>query len=211
MVETAMTQLSGIGWGIIKNILLAGAIAAFAIGAFYLIKFIQKASKKQKSFTLEAVILDLNGVIDFDMLAFVKSEDTGLLKMEFKDRKSDSLPPIPKHMIKNNIVILINYAPGHYAVLDSSQTMYYFNKQEWKVIPYNLGMKKFIMSEQRAAMNKAAKKILNWETYAPWITLGVAILSAMLLAWALFFFGLKIDSANIAARLAECKEAFRTG
>ena len=206
-----MQSLSLIGWGIIKNILMYASIAIAAVGIFYLVKYIQKASKKQKAYVTKAIILDLNGVIEFDMLAFVKSEDTGLLEMEFKERKTDSIPPIPKHLIKNNNVILLNYAPGHYAVLDTSETMHFYNNGKWEAVPYNLGMKKYIMAKQREIMNKAETKIKKWETYAPWIVLGSAIGCAILLAFFLFYFGIKFDEHNIAVRMAECKEAFRIG
>ncbi len=207
MATGAVSNLMSIGGGIIWKILGAISIVAFSVGLFYAIRFIQKGTKKAKAFTINAVILDLNGVVDFDTLAFVKSDDTGLLEMIFKIRKNDSIPPIPKHLIKNNYVGLLNYAPGHYAVIDTSATINNFNNGIFEIIPYNLGMKKYITAKQREIMNKAEEKKRKWELYAPWITLGAAALFAVLLAAFLFFVGYKAEAANIAQRIAECKTA----
>ena len=206
-VNTAMAQMGGIGWGIIKNILMAAGIGILCMAFYFGYNFIQKTMKKQKAFTIEAIICDLNGVIEFDMLAFVKNDENGMLEMELKNRKGDSLPPIPKHMIKNNKVFLLNYAPGHYCVIDTSETLYNLNKGLNKIIPLNLGMKKYIINKQREFLNKADSKKAKWDTYAPWITLGVAICSAILFAWALFYFGIKFDNHNISMRIAECQNA----
>jgi len=201
--QSAMQNLSQIGWGLIKNILTYMAIGVGSVVLFFIVKFIQKNSKKQKSFNINAIIVDMNGVIDFDTLAFIKGEDTGLLEMIFKIRKSDSIPPIPKHLIRNGYAMLLNYAPGHYCVIDTAETI--DNIQKGIIIPYNLGMKKYITAKQREIMNKAENKKKKWDTYAPWITLGIGVVVACVLAWALFFFGLKLDQSNMAARANECK------
>lgn len=205
MAKGAVADLGSIAGGLITKILGAFGIIAFAVGLYYLIRWIQKGTKKQKSFTITAVIEDLNGVIDMDMLAFVKSQESGMLEMIFRNRKTDSIPPIPKHLIKNGIVLLLNYAPGHYAVIDTSETIYKFNKGEYQVVPFNLGMKKYITAKQREIMNKAESKKIKWEQYAPWITLGIGILSAILLAAFLFFVGAKLEAKNIAQRIIECR------
>lgn len=204
MPSGAISELGAIGGGIITKILGAIGIIVFAIGLFYLVRWIQKGTKKQKSFTITAVIVDLNGVFDFDMLAFVKSEETGMLEMIFKNRKTDSLPPIPKHLVKNGNVLLLNYAPGHYCVIDTFETVYNLQKGKWEIVPFNLGMKKYILSKQREIINKAEAKRMKWEQYAPWITLGIAVLAAVLLTAFLFFVGAKLEAKNIAARSLEC-------
>jgi len=201
----ALTDLGGIAGGLIWKIVGAIGVVAFSAALFFIVKWIQKGSKKQKSFTIQAIILDLNGVVDFDMLAFTKSDDSGLLEMIFKNRKTDSIPPIPKHLIKNNIVMLLNYAPGHYCVVDTSETMFNLNNGKQAIIPANLGMKKYITSKQREIMNKAEDKKRKWEQYAPWITLGISIIAAVLLSAFLFFVGAKLEAANIAQRIIECR------
>lgn len=201
----AGSELWNIGGGLLRNILYGLGVIAFAIGLFYLTKWIQKGSKKQKAFTINADIVDKNGVVEFDKLAFVKSEDSGLLEMNFQTRKMDSIPPIPKHLIKNNEVILLNYAPGHYAVIDTSQTVWNFSNDKWEIIPVNLGMKKYITAKQREIMNKAEAKKAWWTEKAPWITLVVAVLIAAVLAAVLFFVGAKLETQYIAERIAECR------
>ena len=201
----AGTQLWGIAGGLIRNILYGLGIIAFSVGLFYLTRWIQKGSKKQKAFTINADILDMNGVIEFDKLAFVKSEDTGLLEMNFQTRKMDSIPPIPKHLIKNNEVLLLNYAPGHYAVIDTSQTIWNFNSKKWDIVPVNLGMKKYITAKQREIMNKAESKKAWWVEKAPWIVLVSSVVVAALLTAFLFFVGAKLEAANITQRVLECR------
>jgi hypothetical protein len=100
--------------------------------------------------------------------------------------------------------MLLNYAPGHYCVLDTSETVNNFSLGKNLIVPYNLGMKKYIVSKHREIMNKQEKKRKNFELYAPWITLGITVLAAMAIAAFLFFWGLKIENENIAARIAEC-------
>jgi hypothetical protein len=204
---SAFNDLAEIGGGLIKNVLGAIGIVVFAVGLFFLIRWIQKGTKKQKAFTIFAVIEDLNGVIDFDKIGLVKSDSSGLLEMQFQKRKQDSIPPIPKHLIKNGKVKLLNYAPGHYAVIDTYATMKNIEKGNFNIVLYNLGMKKYLLGKQRDILNKQENKKRKWETRAPWITLGIAILAAVLLAAFFMWIGAKIDSANIAQRVLECKEA----
>lgn len=199
-----VSNILGIGGGLVKKILIAILIVAVAVGLYFFIRWIQKGTKKQKSFTTTAVVADSNGVFDFDMLAFVKSEESGMLEMIFKNRKADSVPPIPKHLVKNNIVLLWNYAPGHYCVVDTSETIYNIRNGKGEIVPFNLGMKNYILAKQREFLNKAEAKKLKWEQYAPWITLGVGIVSAIILAAVLFIFGAKLEAKNIAARALEC-------
>jgi len=45
---------------------------------------------------------------------------------------------------------------------------------------------------------------MKWEQYAPWITLGIAVLAAVVLTAFLFFVGAKLEAKNIAARALEC-------
>jgi len=205
MAVGAVQAIGNIGGGLIKQILMWVGILAFSVALFYITRWIQKNTKKSKAFTINAAILDLNGVIDFDMLAFIKSEGSGMLEMIFKNRKSDSIPPIPKHLIKNNWTLLLNYAPGHYCVIDTSATMWNFNKGKWEIVPYNLGMKKYITSKQREIMNKMEEKKAWWTEKAPWIVLGSSTAAAVILSAFLFFVGAKMEAANIAARIAECR------
>jgi hypothetical protein len=206
MASTAFSDLASIGGDLVMNIVKAIGIVVFSVGLFFLVKWIQKGTKKQKAFTIRVVIEDMNGVIDFDKLGFVKSEESGLLEMQFQKRKQDSIPPIPKHLIKNGIVKLLNYAPGHYAVIDTYATMRNIEKGNFEYVLHNLGMKKYLISKQREILNKAEDKKRKWETRAPWITLGIAILAAVLLAAFLMYVGVKLDAANVAQRVAECKE-----
>lgn len=208
MVTTPIQQIASIGGGLVKQILTIIAVVAVSGGLYFLTRFIQKNSKKQKSFNIEAIIIDLNGVIDFDMLAFVKDESSGLLEMIFQNRKSDSIPPLPKHLIKNGKVILINYAPGHYCVLDTSGTIEMFNNGVWEVVPFGLGMKKYLMSKQREVMNKAENKKKKFEIYAPWITLGIAVIGALVIAFGLFTLGGYLDNTFITKRMEECMQVF---
>lgn len=200
----AITDLGGIMGGLIWKIVGAIGVVVVAVIIFYGIRFLQNRTKKQKSFTITAIIVDMNGVINFDMLAFVKEESSGLLEMIFKERKTDSIPPIPKHLIKNNLVMLLNYAPGHYCIIDTSKTIHEIEDNTYKIIPFNLGMKKYIVAKQREIMNKAENKKRNWELYAPWITLVVGIISAVVFGAFLFLVGAKLETANIAARALEC-------
>jgi len=134
----------------------------------------------------------------------MKSEESGLLEMIFKKRKTDSIPPIPKHLIKNGKVILLNYAPGHYCVMDSMKTLNNMESKNNKIIPFNLGMKKYITSKQRDIMNKAEAKRKKWEQYAPWVVLALTIIGSILFAAFLFVVGAKMEAANIAQRVIEC-------
>jgi hypothetical protein len=205
MVDTPMMALGGTAMGIVYNVLKGAGVGALALGLYYGIKFFQKTFKKQKAFITKAVIVDLNGVIDFDDMAFVKNDESGMLEMEFRIRKQDTLPPIPKHLIKNGLVMLLNYAPGHYCVINTFETIMNLSKGVNTIVPFNLGMKKYIIARQREILNKIEGKKKNWELYAPWITLGLSILAACVLAFFLFYFGLKIDTSNIANRFEECK------
>lgn len=196
-----------IGTGLFYNILKAVAVVVFAIGLYYAVRWIQKSTKKQKAFTTNAIPIDMNGVIEFDKLAFVRSEDSGLLEMNFQTRKTDTIPPIPKHLIRNGNVVLLNYAPGHYCVVDTLETMNNLRRGINRIVLYNLGMKKYITAKQREIMNKAEDKKRKWEQYAPWITMAIAIVAGCILAWGLFFSGANLQSSNIAARMAECLKA----
>lgn len=201
---SAFGDLASIGGGLIMNIVKAIGVIAFSIGLYFLTKWIQKGTKKQKSFTMTTEILDMNGVISIDKLGFVKSEKTGLLEMQFQKRKSDSIPPIPKHLVKNNHVLLLNYAPGHYAPIDTYQTIKNIESGNGELALINLGMKKYLMSKQREIINRAQDKKKWWEEKMPWIILGVGIVAVVILAGFLFFTGVKLDAANTQARVAEC-------
>jgi len=204
-MASAFQDLAGIGGGILMNIVKVLGIAAFAVGLFFITRWIQKGTKKQKAFTINVEIVDRNGVVDFDKLGFMKSEKTGLLEMQFQKRKADSIPPIPKHLIKNNHVMLLNYAPAHYAVIDTYKTMQNIQSGKGGIELVNLGMKKYLMSKQREVLNKSEEKKRKFELYAPWITLGVSILAVVLFAAFLLYIGVKLDAANVAARIAECQ------
>lgn len=206
-MPSAMGDIASIGGGLIMNIVKAIGVIAFAVGLFFLTKWIQKGTKKQKAFTIDVEILDRNGVISFDKLGFMKSEKTGLLEMQFQKRKTDSIPPIPKHLVRNNHVMLLNYAPAHYCVIDTYSTIKNIESGKGGLVLVNLGMKKYLMSKQREVLNKAEDKRRKWEQYAPWITLGSAIAFVVIFAAFLLYFGVKLDSANIAARVAECTAA----
>lgn len=200
-------ELSGIGKGLLMNILWAFAIIAIVVALYYGTRWIMKKVGKQKAFTTNAINIDLNGVIEFDKLAFVKEESSGLLEMQFQTRKTDSIPPIPKHLIKQSYVILINYAPGHYAVLDTSSTVRNFILGNGEIVPYNLGMKKYITAKQREILNKFEEKKKWWQDKLPYISLVVVIVVVGLCAWAFLYFGIKFETANMAARIAECNSA----
>lgn len=197
-------KLSSLGGGIVVNIIYGLAAILVMIGAFYGTRYFQKNSKKQKAFTIHADIVDMNGVIEHDMLAFQKAEGSGLLEMIFKIRKTDSVPPIPKHLIKSGRVGLLNYAPGHYAVIDFAKTIRNMERGINVPVLYNLGMKKYITSKHREMMNIGERKIKNWEIYAPWVVLGIGIVGALILAGVFFSVGGLIDSSNIAHRTQEC-------
>jgi len=209
MVSTAMADIAGIGGGLIMNIVYALGVCAFSVGLFFLTRFIQKGTKKQKSFKTIAEIIDLNGTVDFDKMGFVKSEKTGLLEMQFQNRKQDSIPPIPKHLIKNGHVMLLNYAPAHYAAVDTYRMMKNIEagKPQFEGAIIGLGMKKYLMSKQREIINATEEKKRKFELYAPWVTLGVAILAVVLFAGFLVYVGVNMDAANVAARVAECRAA----
>jgi len=201
------SQMSAIASGLLMNIVKVLGIVAFSTSLFFIVKWIKKGTKKQKSFTVFADILDMNGTIVFDKIGFVKSEDSGLLEMIFQKRKQDSMPPIPKHLIKNNRVVLLNYAPGHYAVVDTYATIKNIEKGNSDLVLVSLGMKKYLMAKQREVLNNAEDKKKKWELRAPWITLSIAIVAAVLLAAFMIYFGVKLDSANIANRVIECQAA----
>lgn len=204
MASTEFAKLAGIGGGLIMNIVYGIGVVLFAIALFYTVRWFQKNSRKQKSFTINADIVDMNGVIDFDRLGFMKSPETGMLEMNFEKRKTDSIPPIPKHLIRGGHCLLLNYAPGHYGVIDTVKTMYNLQHGSSKVEVFNLGMKKYITAKQREIMNKAEDKKRKWEQYAPWVTLGISVIAAVVLAALLFYLGVKFDASNVAARTAEC-------
>jgi len=206
MASSAMADLAGIGGGIIMNIIKMMGVVVFAVALFFITRWVQKGTKKQKAFKIEAEIIDLNGIIDFDKMGLMKSEKTGLLEMQFQNRKQDSLPPIPKHLIKNGKVMLLNYAPAHYAVIDTYKTMKNIESGNNEIVVVGLGMKKYLMSKQREVLNKSEEKKRKFELYAPWITLGGAIIVVVLLTAFLFYVGVKLDSANVAARIAECRQ-----
>ena len=191
------------------NIVKVLGIAAFSIALYFITRWVQKGTRKQKAFKITTEIIDLNGTVDFDKLGFMKSEKTGLLEMQFQTRKQDSIPPIPKHLIRNGHVMLLNYAPAHYAVIDTYKLVKNLEagRPQFEGAIVSLGMKKYLMAKQREILNKAEDKRRKFELYAPWITLGVAVLAAVLLAAALVYIGVNADSANVAARIAECKGA----
>jgi len=207
MVSTAMADLAGIGGGLLMNIVKVLGIVAFSVGLFFTTKYVQKGTKKQKSFKIIAEIIDLNGIIEFDKLGFMKSEKTGLLEMQFQNRKQDSIPPIPKHLIKNGHVMLLNYAPAHYAVIDTYNTMKNIESGKGETVLVGLGMKKYLMSKQREVINKTEDKKRKFELYAPWVTLGVGIIGVILFAAFILYVGVKLDAANVAARIVECRSA----
>ena len=204
-MSSAMGDIANIGGGLIMGIVKALGVTVFAAGLFFLTRWIQKGTKKQKAFTTNVEIVDLNGVIVFDKLGFMKSEKTGLLEMQFQKRKRDSIPPIPKHLVKNNHVMLLNYAPAHYAVIDTYKTMQNLESGKGGVELVNLGMKKYLMSKQREVINKSEEKKRKAELYLPWITLGVSILAVVLMTAGLTYIGIKMDAANVAARIIECQ------
>ena len=206
-MASAFADIASIGGGLIMNIVKVVGIVAFSVLLFFATRWIQKGTKKQKSFKINAEIVDLNGTIEIDKLGFMKSEKTGLLEMQFQKRKQDSIPPIPKHLIKNGHVMLLNYAPAHYAVIDTYKTMKNIESGKGGVVLVGLGMKKYLMSKQREIINKTEEKKRKFELYAPWITLGAGILAVVLFAAFLFYVGAKLDAANVAARVAECKAA----
>lgn len=203
-MASEFSKLAGIGGGLIMNIVYILLAVVVVVAAFYITRWIQKTSKKQKAFTIQAIITDLNGVVEFDRMAFMKSEETGLLEMIFETRKTDTIPPVPKHLIRNGRCFLLNYAPGHYAIIDTAKTVANFDKGINKIELYNLGMKKYITAKVREILNKSQDKKRKWEQYAPWITLGIAVLSAIILAAVFFWVGLEIDSVNVARRTQEC-------
>ena len=207
MPSTAFSDLAGISGGLIMNIVRMFGVLIFAVILFFATRWIQKGTKKQKSFKINAEIVDLNGATEFDKIGLVKSEKTNLLEMQFQKRKQDSIPPIPKHLIKNNHVMLLNYAPAHYAVIDTYKTMKNIEAGSNKIEIVPLGMKKYLMSKQREILNKAEDKKRKMELYAPWVTLGIGVLFAVLLAGFLFYFGVKLDAANVSARILECQQA----
>jgi len=204
MAGSAVTNIASIGGGMIMNIVKAIGTVVFAAGLFYGIRWIQKGTKKQKAFKIQTPIVDMNGTIEFDKMGFVKNDKTSLLEMQFQKRKQDSVPPIPKHLIKNGYAPLLNYAPGHYAVIDTYKTIKHIEEGGEGFILHNLGMKKYLISKQREILNNAEDKKKKWELYAPWITLGIGIIAVVILTAFLFYFGVKLDAANIAARTAEC-------
>jgi len=208
-MASAMADLANIGGGLIMNLVKVFGIVAFSVILFFTTRWVQKGTKKQKAFKIFAEIIDLNGTVDFDKLGFMKSEKTGLLEMQFQNRKQDSIPPIPKHLIRNNNVMLLNYAPAHYAVVDTYKMMKNIEagKDPFDDAIIGLGMKKYLMSKQREIINKTEEKKRKFELYAPWFTLGGAILFVVLLVAFLFYVGVKLDAANVAARIAECKAA----
>ena len=203
-MASAFQDLASIGGGLLWNIAKVLIIVAVAVGLYFITKWIQKGTKKQKSFTIEAEIVDMNGVIYFDKIGFMKSDKTGLLEMQFQKRKNDSVPPIPRHLIKGNHVPLLNYAPGHYAVIDTSKTIRNIEKGINKIEIYNLGMKKYLMSKQREILNKIEEKKRKWEERAPWITLVIGVVAALLLAAFFIWVGSKMSAQNVAARIEEC-------
>ena len=206
-MASAFADLAGIGGGIIMNIVKVMGIVAFSVGLFFVTRWVQKGTKKQKAFKIFAEIVDLNGMIELDKLGFMKSEKTGLLEMQFQTRKQDSIPPIPKHLIKNGHVMLLNYAPAHYAVIDTYKMIQNIEqgKDPYEDAIVGLGMKKYLMSKQREIINKTEEKKRKFELYAPWITLGGAVLVVVLFGAFLFYTGVKLDAANVAARIAECR------
>lgn len=203
-MATAFSDLASIGGGLIMNIVYAIGTIFLAVILFYVTRWIQKTTKKQKSFTITSVLVDMNGIVDFDRQAFLKSPDTGLLEMIFEKRKTDSIPPVPKHLIRNGRCMMLNYAPGHYAVIDTAKTIHNLERGINDVVLYNLGMKKYITAKVREILNKAQDRTRKWETRGPWITLGVAVLGALILAAFFFYFGLRIDSSNVAQRVEQC-------
>jgi len=202
---SAFTDLATIGGGILMNIVKMAGIVAFSVLMFFATKWYQKGSKKNKSFTISSNIVDMNGGITFDKLGLVRSDKTSLLEMQFKKRKSDSMPPIPKHLIKNGQVTLLNYAPGHYAVIDTYKTMLNVESGKGGVVIVPLGMKKYLMSKQREVINRGEEKKRWMSLYLPWLTLGGAVIAVLLFAAFLLYFGVKLDAANIAARIVECR------
>ena len=86
-MASAFTDIAAIGGGLIMNIIKALGIVAFSVGLFFLVRWIQKGTKKQKAFTIFTEIVDMNGVIELDKLGFLKSDKSGLLEMQFQKRK----------------------------------------------------------------------------------------------------------------------------
>lgn len=205
MAATAFSDLAGIGGGIIMNIVKMLLVVVVAVVMYFATRYVQKGTKKQKAFKIDATIVDLNGALDFDKIGFVKCETSGLLEMQFQTRKQDSMPPIPKHLIRDNEVMLLNYAPGHYAVIDTYKTMKNIEKGVNDPEIVYIGMKNYLMAKQREILNKVEEKKRKFELYAPWITLGGAILLAVILTAFMFYFGVKLDASNVAARVAECR------
>ena len=204
MVSTEASKLVNIGGGLVMNIVYAILGIGLIVLLYYTTRFIQKNSRKQKAFTIQADIIDRTGEISFDKLAFVKSEDTGLLEMIFRKRKTDSIPPIPKHYIRNGRAMLLNYAPGHYAIVDVVKLIRNVEQGINSIPLVDMGMKKYLVQKQKEILYNQENKKRKWEMKAPWIILGISLVAALLVTALLFVLGGHMDSSNVAARTAEC-------
>lgn len=204
MPSEAAADILGIGGKLLWNIAKVLIIVAVAVGLYFFTRWIQKGTKKQKAFTINVNIVDMNGVVVFDKLGFMKSDKTGLLEMQFQKRKNDSIPPIPRHLIKGGECALLNYAPGHYAAIDTYETIKNIENGVQKIVLINLGMKKYLINKQREILNRIEDKRKKWEERAPWITLCVGVVAAMLLAAFFIWVAPNMIDRLIAERVQEC-------
>lgn len=205
-MANALVGLGGTAMNIVWNVVRALAIIVLAIGIWYVTSWFRKTYSKQKKFTIEDIQVDLNGSVKLDKLAFVKADESGLFEMNFKNNKLDSIPPLPRNLIRNNKTILINFAPGHFCVLDTFKTAQTFNNGKLRLIPQNLYMKNYLGAKQRAVFNKRQAAQTKWKEWIPWITLISATAVVSVLAFALFYFGNEWYLNNLAQRILQCKE-----
>lgn len=197
-----VSNLSNIAGGLVMNIVYGVGVIVFAVILWYALRWYQKNSKKQKAFTITAIIIDKNGDMDFDKLAFLKNPETELIEMILQKRKQDSLPPIPKNMIKNGIIFLYNYAPGQYAPIKPETWSF---KDNFKILLEDINMKNFLFLRQRALINKSEALKKKISEYLPWITLSATILIACIFAALFIYLGSWAYTNAVAERVLECK------
>jgi len=178
-----------------------GVLSVIGIGIlFYFSKMGMKWYKKRKTYKIQALIHNVDGMFWLDKIGKFKTNDN-IDKMVFLN-SGETMPVIdPKYIIANQVQ-LWRYAPGQYAVVPPR--VWGKDPKDFKIDIIDFQMKNFAFLEQRAAVSRWAfiKDLMT--KYAPYIT----VLLILVLGGVAIYFITKMNLSEfnqvIAARMEEC-------
>ena len=213
MANVVTGQLGEIGGKLVMNIVYGLGVVVFGVILWFGSKAIQKNSKKNKKFTQTAIIIDKVGNLKTSPMGTFRDDKTGLIEMEFKKKGLGALPPIPKECFVDDICVLYNYSESQFAPVHPKSWKYILDQDfpinPKKLVLINIGMKEFLFLRQKNILNKVEAKKTNLLTKLPWITMGGAIILALITVALSIILGQSGYAENIAQRMLECKEVLK--